>query len=72
MDREFRELNLDAHLVLTLYDEIVVEVREEVAEEVHGIIGDCLRDGFKQLVPDMPFEMDMRIADSWGTDLPNF
>jgi DNA polymerase-1 len=34
LDREFRRLGSDAYLVLTLYDEIVVEVKEEVAEEV--------------------------------------
>jgi DNA polymerase-1 len=66
MDREFRKLGLDAHLVMTLYDEIVVEVREEVVEEMQGIIEECLMDAFKEIVPNMPFELDMRIADSWG------
>jgi DNA polymerase-1 len=65
LGREFRERGLDAHLVLTLYDEIVVEAKEDVVEEVQGIIGDCLKEAFKEIVPDMPFKLDMRIADSW-------
>ena len=66
LDRRFREFGLDAHLVFTLYDEILVEVNEDEGEEVQGIIGDCLKNAFEELVPEMPFELDMRIADSWG------
>jgi DNA polymerase I-like protein with 3'-5' exonuclease and polymerase domains len=67
LDREFRRLGFDAHLVLILYDEIVVEAKEEVAEEVQEIIADCLKKAFKEIVPTMPFELDMRIQESCGT-----
>ena len=43
-----------------------MEVNEDEGEEVQGIIGDCLKNAFEELVPEMPFELDMRIADSWG------
>jgi DNA polymerase I-like protein with 3'-5' exonuclease and polymerase domains len=59
-------LGFNAHLVLTLYDEIVVEVKEEVGEKAPGIIEDCLKNAFKEMVPDMAFELDMKIEDSWG------
>jgi DNA polymerase I-like protein with 3'-5' exonuclease and polymerase domains len=36
--RGFRKLGLDARLVLTLYDEIVVEAKEEVVEKVRGLL----------------------------------
>jgi DNA polymerase-1 len=64
LDREFMECGLDAHLVLTLYDEIVVEVKEDGVEEVLGIIDECLKGAFKEIVPGMPFELDIQIADS--------
>jgi DNA polymerase I len=69
LDRKFQELGLDAHLVLTMHDEIVVEVKGDEAEEVWGVIEECLKNAFKEMVPGMPFELDMRVADAWGTDL---
>jgi DNA polymerase I-like protein with 3'-5' exonuclease and polymerase domains len=66
LDRKFQELGLDAHLVLTVHDEILVEVKDDEVEEVQGIIEDCLKNAFKEIIPEMPFELDMRIADSWG------
>jgi DNA polymerase-1 len=65
LNRRFQELGLDAHLVLTLFDEIVIEVREEVVEQVLRIIDECLKEAFADLIPNMPFELDMRISDSW-------
>jgi DNA polymerase I len=69
VDQKFQELRLDAHLVLTMHDEVVVEAREDVVEEAWRIIEDCLMEAFKEIVPEMAFELDMRIADSWGIDL---
>jgi DNA polymerase I-like protein with 3'-5' exonuclease and polymerase domains len=56
---------LDAHLVLTLHDEIVVEARDELADQVVGIISGCLKEAFMGIIPRMPFELDMRIAEAW-------
>ena len=66
LDRKFLELGLDAHIVLTVHDEILVEVKEDKIEEVQAVIEDCLKNAFKELVPGMPFELDMKIANSWG------
>ena len=66
LDRKFRELGLNAHLILTVHDEILVEVKADVVEEVKAVIEDCLKNAFREMVPGMPFEMDMRIADPWG------
>ena len=55
LDQKFRELGLDAHLVLTVHDEILVEVKEGEVEEVQAVIEDCLGDAFKEMVPEMPF-----------------
>jgi DNA polymerase I-like protein with 3'-5' exonuclease and polymerase domains len=59
-------LGLDAHLVLTPHDEIVVETRDELAENVVGIIEECLKEAYMGIVPEMPFELTMRIAAAWG------
>jgi hypothetical protein len=51
---------------LTLHDEIVVETRDELAETVVGIIAECLKEASMGIVPEMPFELIMRIAEAWG------
>ena len=66
LDHKFKEAGVDAHLVLTMHDEMVVEVKEDEVEVVQGIVEDCLRDGFKEFVPEMPFELDIKIAEFWG------
>jgi DNA polymerase I-like protein with 3'-5' exonuclease and polymerase domains len=57
---------LDAHLVLTLHDEIVVEAREDVAGQVSELVAEGLKESFMGIIPGMPFELDMRIAEAWG------
>jgi DNA polymerase I-like protein with 3'-5' exonuclease and polymerase domains len=57
---------LDGHLILTLHDEIVVEAREDVADQVVGIVAECLQEAFMGIVPEMPFELEMKIAEAWG------
>jgi DNA polymerase I len=66
LDRKFQKLGLAAHLVLTMYDEVVVEVKVETTEVVRVIVEDCMMEAFRELVPGIPFELDMRIADSWS------
>lgn len=65
LDNKFQELGLDAHLVLTLHDEIVVEAREYVTGQVGEVVEECLKEAFMNIVPGMPFELDMRIAEAW-------
>ncbi len=54
-DQKFRNIGLDAHLVFTLYDEIVVEARAAQANAMKNIMDDCLTLAFKDIIPEMPF-----------------
>jgi DNA polymerase I-like protein with 3'-5' exonuclease and polymerase domains len=49
-----------------MHDEIIVEVREESVDEVQEIIEKCLEMAFHNIIPEMPFKLEIRIADSWG------
>ena len=69
LDNGLKELGFDAHLVLTLHDEIVVEVKEDVADQVSEVVAECLKEAFMCIIPGMPFELEMRIAEAWGIDL---
>jgi len=40
IDEEFKKRNLDAHLVLTLHDELAAECPKDIVEEVAHIVQD--------------------------------
>ena len=54
-------------IVLTIRDEIIVETREELAVQVQEIIEKCLEGSFQKIIPEMPFKLEIRIADCWGS-----
>jgi DNA polymerase I-like protein with 3'-5' exonuclease and polymerase domains len=49
-----------------MHDEIIVEAKAEVVEEVAGILEQCMIKPFETLVSSVPFKMEVRIRDSWG------
>lgn len=55
----------DAKLLLTVHDELIVEVREDQAEEVAPIISQCLIDGFAEFFHTVKMEADALIGDCW-------
>jgi DNA polymerase I len=66
LNEKFQDMGLDAHLVLTLHDEIVVEARDELVGQVSEVVAECLKEAFMGIIPGMPFELEMRIAEAWG------
>ena len=56
-----------AHIVATIHDEIVVECREQDAEEVLTMTKTAMLDGMKQLAKDCPVEVEGGIGKTWGT-----
>jgi hypothetical protein len=52
---------------LTLHDEIVVEASEDVTGQVSEVVAECLKEAFMGIIPGMPFELEMRTADAWGS-----
>ena len=50
----------------TIHDEIVVECREQDAEEVLAITKAAMIDGMKQLAKDYPVEVEGGIGRTWG------
>ena len=59
---KFREEDIDAHIIVTVHDEIVVEVKKEEADRVKDIIKDLMEniDGL-----DMDLKVDINQADNW-------
>lgn len=42
MTKEFKQLNLDAHVILTVHDEVLVKCKEEITEQISAIVKDCM------------------------------
>jgi len=55
----------DARLLLTVHDEVIVESREDQAEEVSQIVSQSMVDGFAEFVPEVRMVADADIADYW-------
>ena len=66
LDLDERLKEMDARIVHTMQDEIIVEVKDELAAEIAGILEECMIRPFEALVPSVPFKIDLRIQDSWG------
>ena len=59
---------LDAKLLLTVHDEVVVEAREDCVGEVSKIVNSSLVDGFGRYFSKIPMESDSLIGPSWLKD----
>lgn len=57
--------NLDARIIHTQHDEIIVEARAEIAEAVRGIMRECIQAAFKQIIPEVLFVAEPRVAETW-------
>jgi len=55
----------DAKLILTVHDEVIVETREDLVEEIAPIISQAVVDGFAEFFHTIPMEADAMIGDCW-------
>jgi len=59
------ESHYDAKLLLTVHDEVVVEVRDDQKYEVTKLVEQCLIDGFGKYFSKIPMEADGLIGPTW-------
>jgi DNA polymerase I-like protein with 3'-5' exonuclease and polymerase domains len=60
------ELIYDAHVVLCVHDEIVIEAREDQAEAVANIMKDCMLGAYNDIVKSVTHGLvEVTIADYW-------
>jgi DNA polymerase I-like protein with 3'-5' exonuclease and polymerase domains len=57
---------LDARIVHTQHDEIIVEVREDSVDQVRAIVTESMEKEFERVITEVPFVVEPKIADSWG------
>jgi len=63
--RELNDQNLDAHLVHTVHDEIVVEAREDIAKQAAKIVEEKMIEAGQKLLKLVPVKVDVHVADCW-------
>ena len=61
-DRKLLESGLDARIVLQIHDELLVEAREDCAEQVRQLLQDTMKQAADLAVP---LEVDAHIGKSW-------
>ena len=57
---------VDARIVHTQHDEIIVEARDGIEDQVQKIVKESMEAAFKQIIPEVPFVAEIRVADAWG------
>lgn len=57
------ENNPDVKMILQVHDEIILEVKEELAEEVGKKVKEIMESVYKLSVP---LVVDVKIGDNWG------
>lgn len=63
MCRKFEELNLDAHFLLQVHDEVLIEARIDQMFEIEKVVIDCMENTVKL---DVPLVVDGKILANWG------
>ena len=63
MCKRFKEENLDAHFLLQVHDEVVIEVRMDQMIEAEKIVVDCMQNTTKL---DVPLVADGKIITNWS------
>lgn len=65
ISKEFKEKNLDAHILLQIHDELVVECAEEIIEEVAEIVKKYMEHPFNEDLR-VPLSVEPKICDRWS------
>lgn len=63
--RELKDKNLDASLIHTVHDEIVVEARDDIADNVARLMEKQMIKAGEKLLKKVPIKVDVHISDCW-------
>lgn len=63
--KELKDKNLDASLVHTVHDEIVVEARDDIADNVAKLMEKQMIKAGEKLLKKVPIKVDVHISDCW-------
>jgi DNA polymerase-1 len=61
-----RLVGQDAQIVHILHDEVIVTVRQDIANDIAAIVKNCMEQAFIEIFPAVPFVVEMKIRNTWG------
>jgi DNA polymerase-1 len=64
--RLHHELPIEARLLSTVHDELIVEAPEHIASEVCEQVSTVMREAMEKLFPSVPIEVEAHVCASWG------
>ncbi|MGD0886732.1 MAG: hypothetical protein ABSA46_17970 [Thermodesulfovibrionales bacterium] len=53
-------------LFIPQHDEIIVAARDGIKDQVREIVKQSMEEAFKQIIPEVPFVAEIRVAGAWG------
>jgi VCBS repeat-containing protein len=53
-------------LSIHLHDEIIVEARDGIEDQVQVIVKGAMEGAFKRIIPEIPFVAEPKVAEAWG------
>lgn len=55
-----------ARSVNTLHDEIIIEARNGIQDQVQAIVKESMEEALNRIIPEVPFAVEIRVAEVWG------
>jgi DNA polymerase-1 len=65
-NRAVKANKLDATLINMVHDELVVETKKEIAEQVLALLVQCMEDAGKVFIKKLPIEASGKISEFWA------
>jgi DNA polymerase-1 len=56
----------DAQIVHILHDEVIVEAKDDITNDVAMMVQNCMEKTFGDILPEVPFVVEPEIKESWG------
>jgi DNA polymerase I-like protein with 3'-5' exonuclease and polymerase domains len=57
---------VDARIVhTTQHDEIIIEARDGIEDQVQAIVKESMEEALGQIIPEVPFAAEIRVAEAW-------
>lgn len=53
-------------MLITLHDEIIIAARDGIEDQVQAIVKESMEEALNRIIPEVPFVVEIRVADSWG------
>jgi len=57
---------VDAKIIHTLYDSILIEVHKSQVSDVSTLVQICMNDAFKEIIPEVPSQVEIKTGTDWG------